>query len=347
MDTISTNNKQVGAITIYEFFLCLFVIFIHVSAEGISVGNKDGLFSGVLFVLNRSASFVVPAFIFVSALKLTLRYKDTPITVDYYLRRFAKVYIPYIIWVVIYYVYFLYQDYLSFSLNELGAYIFNGTLAAHFYFIVIILQFYLLLPLFLYFAKKVHVVAGLAIALIIMGVYRFYLPNGLDMFHYLPFDRWFLGYLLFGMMGVYYAFYYEAFNEFLGKLKLEVIVVLLLIPLPHLVMSYLGYIGVYHYHLYEYVQILFCMVMLSGFYLVCLEYLVKYQKLLRNAGKITFFVFMSHILVLYLVEDFLLVPQDWLIERFLVKLGLVYLIPFVGAVLYALLKEKLFRLRQV
>ena len=335
------DTRQVNAVFAVEFFLCLFVIFIHVSAEGISVGDKTGIFSGVLFFINRTLSFVVPAFIFTSALKLTLKYKDTYPSLSYYRDRVARVYLPYVVWAAIYYAYFVANNYFDFSAGDLFVYIFNGTLAAHFYFIVVIMQFYVMLPLFLFFMKKAPVLTGLTVT-IIMCVYRFCIPGDALIFTLLPADRWFFGYLIFWYMGSYYAFKFEECNLFVRKYAGVLLLICGAVALPHLAFSYAGYIKIFDYtHYFELVQILFSAVMLCGFYVFCMLYLDRFNTFYQVTKRYIFFVFLSHILVIFAAEDFLTDPGDCLLSKFLLKLLLTYCIPFAAAYIYDVIKKRL------
>ena len=338
------NKQRVNVISAFEVFLCLFVIFIHLSSEGVTYGNKAGLFAGIMFILNKSVSFVVPAFIFASALKLTLKYKDTPVTLKYFIGRITKIYLPYVIWVVIYYAFFILIHYEDFNPYTLAAYILNGTLVAHFYFIVAIMQFYILMPLFLYIAKKIPALIGLAGAFVVTLSFIFFTFKNSFVFSFLPGDRWFLAYLIFWMMGVYFALNFKAFTDFLHNHKVIVWISCAFILITHIALSYANYIGSYIYNAYaaQTMHMIFCMALPCGFYALCMQYTEPYQKFFRSIGKTTYYVYLSHLLVQFIVENFLLKPDYWLVLRFLIKSVFVYTIPFAGAYIYILLKKKLF-----
>ena len=339
------NHKRVNAISAYEFFLCLFVIFIHISAEGVTYGNRIGLFSGILFFLNKSLSFVVPAFIFASALKLTLKYKDIRISPNYFVGRISKIYLPYLLWVAAYYVYFIVLHYLEYNLQDLVQYILTGTLAAHFYFVVIIMQFYILMPLFLFIAKKIPALAGLVGSFFLTIGYVFFSFTNPSIFNVLPGDRWFLGYLIFWMTGVYYALHFEAVTTFARRNKMIVLLPCAILLLTHVALSYASYIGIYMYNPYfaQTMHLLFCIVTSCGFYLACLFCTEPFRNFFRNVGATTYYVYLSHLLVMFAVERFLLKPHFWLAHRFLIKALFVYCIPFVGAYLYILFKKRVGR----
>ena len=317
------------------------MIFIHASSEGVSFGNRTDLFTGVLFFLNKSFSFAVPAFIFASALKMTLKFKDVKITYHYLLRRITKIYLPYIFWVVIYYSYFVSRHYFDFSLRELAAYILNGTLAAHFYFVVIIMQFYILMPLLLLAAKKTPAFIGFALSLALTLIFRLFIPVDLHIFDFLPADRWFLGYLVFWMAGVYCALKFEAFTNFTNKYKTVILTSSMAMLFIHVSLSYANYTGAYNYSKYaEAMQIFFCLAMVFGFYAFCTQAPNLFQKFFAEAGKTTYYVYLSHVLVLLAVEEFIIKPQYWLVHSLLIKMLLTYTIPFAGAYLYVRLFKK-------
>lgn len=137
------------------------VIMIHVSANYIFVENQ---LSHVPFFLNQISRFSVPFFIIISG--LLLLYNDinkTEFNFKYFIiRRWYKIVVPYMIWTFLYVLFFP-QNKLPVILYEtannhinlynwLNIFINNiiwGSAAPHLYFIVIILQMYLLYPILL------------------------------------------------------------------------------------------------------------------------------------------------------------------------------------------------------
>ncbi len=139
---------------------CLLVILIHVLSYGIANADPLSWQAGILYFPWRLAGFVVPVFLFTGAVKMALFFRDTEITAGVYLRyiweRIQHIYFPYAVWVVIYYLCLYAAGYLEGSLSELVSGIFWGNLSGQFYYIVIVMQFYLLMPLWMRIVRKIR-----------------------------------------------------------------------------------------------------------------------------------------------------------------------------------------------
>ena len=85
-------------------------------------------------------------------------------------KRIKTVLIPYIFAVLIYYVYFMRNGYFPFSVKDIVFYVLSGSLVSPFYFIVAIMQFYLLMPLWIKMTEKIKPLPAIAISLVIMLV---------------------------------------------------------------------------------------------------------------------------------------------------------------------------------
>ena len=105
----------------------------------------------IILIANTATKLAVPGFIFISGLTLAYSYKEPKINNIYlfYKKRFINVVIPYVIWTLIYYLVYIilynYEISLKFFLERL----INGSMTYHLYFIIIIIQFYILFPMFL------------------------------------------------------------------------------------------------------------------------------------------------------------------------------------------------------
>ena len=92
---MSAVKRKITEISVYEFFICMFVITIHLLSEGVDVFTKWSAASVILSTLTRLISFAVPGFIFTSAIKLFYKYSDRKFNYfKFLLGRFLKVYIP-------------------------------------------------------------------------------------------------------------------------------------------------------------------------------------------------------------------------------------------------------------
>ena len=133
-------------INLMNVFLCFSVVLIHLTASPVTSLRHDNIWYLLFFVINKFLTFAVPGFIFLSGFKLYNKYKDIQIDIKkFYSGRFNKIVIPYIVAFLIYFVFYKFLNMVQF--NEFLPALLLGTLAAHFYYIIIALQFYLIFPL--------------------------------------------------------------------------------------------------------------------------------------------------------------------------------------------------------
>ena len=217
-------KKRLAELSYLNLLLYLLVIFIHVSAEPVSRLNRDSLQYLVVVVPWRLSAFVVQGFFFLSGVKLCLGAKEPFDAPHFWLRRVRTVVLPYVAWVFLYYCWFCRHGYFSFRLEDLGGYLLRGDLVSPFYFVVTIVQFYLLAPLFLRAVERLRPALLLAGSLVVMVVLWKGLPQLLRLasisedFRYT--DRVFTTYLFYFTAGCVAGKHYAAFCAWLRKRRL-------------------------------------------------------------------------------------------------------------------------------
>ena len=88
-------------------FLCLCVVMIHLTSAPLGALEVGSFLHMLIFAVNKLLCFSVPAFIFLSGLKLYASYHDKQIDLKrFYIGRVKKIIVPYIISVIIYFLYF-------------------------------------------------------------------------------------------------------------------------------------------------------------------------------------------------------------------------------------------------
>ena len=149
---------------------CLLVILIHVLSVGIVEADPASWQAAVIYFPWRLAAFVVPMFLYTAAVKLARQYGGADLSLGLYLRyvlrRLQKIYVPYVLWVLVYYAYYIHRGYVAGNLRELLSYIWIGNLSSPFYFVVIIMQFYLTMPLWVWLLRRVPAAAGMGAGLL-------------------------------------------------------------------------------------------------------------------------------------------------------------------------------------
>lgn len=167
-------------IDLINVVLCTLVVFIHITSEAVQtlrIGTWQHLF---VYIPNKLSSFVVYGFIFISAIKLFIKDTEKIKLSEYYKKRIKSIILPYVFAVLIYYIYFISKKYFDFSMLELIKYIGIGDLVAHFYFIIIISQFYLLFPVWKKITKHLNIFIVIGFSLVITLCFTKYLPKVLE-----------------------------------------------------------------------------------------------------------------------------------------------------------------------
>ena len=130
-------------ISLLNTVFCLLVVFIHICSEPVTRLTSGTPAHFMAFSLWKLSSFVVQGFILLAGIKQFLVPKSQSYP-SYIKSRILKIVLPYVLAVVVYYLYFVWRQYISFSPKELLKYIITGDMSAQFYFVIAILQFYLL-----------------------------------------------------------------------------------------------------------------------------------------------------------------------------------------------------------
>jgi len=347
------QRKNISIITVFESFLCAFVVFIHVVSKGIIEGRVGGTFWTTLFVCQKLVSFVVPAFIFASALKTAIKYagSNKRLTVPEYIKfmwgRILRVYIPYLVWVFIFYLYFVYDlKYFEFDMRELVRYTLKGTLVAHFYFIIIIMQFYILMPLILWCCKRVNVVVALVAAFEISLAFRLLNQYHTEYFKLLDASSVCFFYLIFWVMGTYAGLHYEKFAAFIKSQRLWLAAHAAAFAAAHIYLSYKQAVYGYHYAPSETVHLLFCVAMTIGFIAVLDMLMPLFERCMgffKAIAGVSFYVYLSHILAIFAADKYTSKYELTLMQSMIIRTAAAYILPFALSFLYVWAKKKVLR----
>ncbi len=212
------ENRRKQDIVFLNILFCLLVIFIHISSEIILEMGRGRTMFWAVFVLSKLSGFVVQGFILLSGVKLFLKAGNMHYG-KFYFSRLISVVLPYIAWVFLYYLYFCWRDYYVFSWAELGRFLLYGNLSAHFYFIVVLVQFYLLAPVWMFLFKRANPVVTLLVTLMIsvlsgmcLGEAVQLLVPGADISHL---DILFPRYLFYWAAGCMIGLHYQEFQSYL------------------------------------------------------------------------------------------------------------------------------------
>lgn len=229
------NRKH--ELSLLNIVFCLIVIFIHIASAPVTGLDRQSVAYAVVFLPWRLSAFVVQGFIFLSGVKMFLGFGKKVNYKKYYLSRAEKIVIPYLISVCLFYLYFVWRNYFGFSLSELIGYAVKGDLVSHFYFVIIIVQFYLLRPLWEVMVRRASPAAAIGTALVITIAGKV-IGQG-----FVYNDRIFTTYLIYWVIGCYAGAYYELFKEKISKYHKGITAAFCVIAAAEAVFSYMHFTG--------------------------------------------------------------------------------------------------------
>ena len=295
-------------IVFLNIIFCMLVIFIHIASEVVSNMPKDTAFFKIVFSAHRLSSFVVQGFILLSGVKLFLHRGESINYLKYYKTRFTRVYVPYILWVIVYYIYFCANGYFEFSLSNLLLHILYGDLSAHFYFVIILIQFDILAPLWMLLFRRGNAVAHVAFSLIITVICgQFLMPILTTLFPSIPninLDNCFLRYQMYWTAGCMIGRHYDKFQSYLKKNIPEICISFFICGALNVALTL---VTVGHFPIWlDFIHIMYCMSAILFFYML--------SQLFSGCGKVvlaplsaidksSYTIYLLHCLVLVIVND--------------------------------------------
>ena len=208
-----------------NILLCLMVIFVHAASATVSAMDKNSALYVVLLTLWRMCPCAVQGFIFLAGVKLALS-ADKPFCYPkYILKRVTRVWLPYALVSV---VYFLYLSSIGYMMSDVG-FLLRGIafseIAGHLYFVIAIMQFYLLAPLWRIIARRLEraevIIAALIVSYFISQLLGYNLADFLYIFnkdYIFPYgDRIFTTYLPYWIAGLAVGRSYEYIKSAASK----------------------------------------------------------------------------------------------------------------------------------
>ncbi len=325
-------RKKLSEIDSFEAILCLFVVMIHVLSDSISAYPVGSFLSAVSFISARILTFAVPAFIISSGVKFAHTYTEGDFRYTSFLkRRITKIYVPYLMIAAIYYLYFVFhRNYFPFDALELIRHLSLGTIAAPFYFIVIIMQFYILAPITLGFCKRITPTFGIILAGIITILSKYFLIG----FQYA--DRVCLVYYVYWIIGCYIGINFDMNLERLRRKKKTFVVLGISLTILYAAAAYLEFLFDTYFFATEILKILF-----AGY--ASIMWLIIMPKYEHGGADIlspaTYYIFLIHCLVIFETEHIMELKNITdTPQRFWITFASAYLISITLSVIYSKIK---------
>jgi len=235
--------KRRDELSLLNVCFCLLVVLIHVLSWALPALRRDSIQYTFLMCVQRLSFVAVPGFFLLSGVKLTLRPPDMKSLGRYYVRRAWTILVPYLIAVTVYYAWLVHVLWMEPGAGALLTGYLTGRIASHFYFVVALVQFILLTPLWLWLVKKYHPAVLLPLSVAVMWVFGHHLGDMLRFWDVeFPYsDRVFTAYLFYYLAGCCIGKNYQSIRALLRRHRVLLILALLVFALGDIWGSWLRF----------------------------------------------------------------------------------------------------------
>lgn len=332
------EKKRLSELSVLNLLFCFMVLWSHCSGQPITVLDHSSWQYGLMICLQRLTFVSVSGFFFLSGLKLTL--SSAPLQLGrYYRKRVISVFLPYLLAVAVYYVYFMRHGYFGFSLPDLIGYAIRGDLSAPFYFVVALAQFVLLVPLFRWLARRWSPVLLIPISLGITLLSAQYLN---DMLHLLSpalnfayGDRLFTTFLVYYLAGCCAGRNYEAFTQLLRDNFSLLAVLAAFLAAADVFCSWQHFVNGQPVPFLETLHTLYQLAAIPALYALALRFPIRLPPLAQKMDRASFLVYLYHSLLITWFNDF--IPHLGITKvslQFLLRVAFIYPVTFLLCILW-------------
>ncbi|MFK7697028.1 acyltransferase [Paenibacillus sp. HJGM_3] len=291
------------------------VVSIHATSQASVRFSEGSSLHFIYSLLNKWGHFSVPVFILLSGLALTNRYMgawNLEGGVVFYKRRWMHVVVPYVLWSFLYQALhlFLYNEELS--VGSMLLQLVSGTAHYHLYFMILIIQYYLLFPIILAALRPYSRASFLlvAVAVIIQAAAgKVLYEAGWEDKSWL-----FTTYLAFFVVGCVMGAAYERWRPILSKYVPFTLGAALVLLVVHLV------VGMWHLYESDYAGLWVRETIVYGYSFFAAWFLLGIgqrlnegrwgMRLLRALGQASFGIYLMHPALLSLLDQ-LPYPSGW------------------------------------
>jgi probable poly-beta-1,6-N-acetyl-D-glucosamine export protein len=152
------KKQNIHSIYFLRIFAMLMVILVHVTgAYAYTLPSGTDAYEKYHFI-NRIIRIEAGIFIVITGMVFFYNYIKRPLTLsvlkNYYIKRVSYILIPYLVWAIIYELCSYWSGATTFNPKEVLVRIATGESYYQLHFIFLIVQFYLILPVFVYIAQK-------------------------------------------------------------------------------------------------------------------------------------------------------------------------------------------------
>ncbi|MGD9569774.1 MAG: acyltransferase [Sedimentibacter sp.] len=291
MNEINTEKTdKLYELDYMRFIACLAVMIVHITAIGVTDYIHGSLPHILVLITNRSLKFTVPIFIFLSGITSFYSYRKKEFKyIPFVVRRLRNVLVAYFVWCIIYYAAYMQ---LGFDIGLFIEGVLLGTLSYHLYFVIIIVQMYIVGPAFYNLLKgsdrKITILIISAIITVLCAEYiRF--ENS---------DRIFLKYMFFYMLGIFVTLEYDKYISWVNNHKLLIIFSYIFFLVAYTLISYYDLtINIYVWFVFSISSVFFVyyvgLAMKKSFY--------KIYSFIKLFGQSSYYIYLMHPLILTLM----------------------------------------------
>lgn len=238
--------------------------------------------------------FIFEGFIFLSGLRLFLNRYDKMTADTFYVNRIVIVILPYIVASLIYYAFYCLLGERSAAVEDYLLFFIKGEMFPYAYFILVLAQFYFLMPMLAKLLKKVNHKLTAVMCLIISAIFAVW-ENEVPVM-----GRLFMKYTVFFAGGALCAIYYKEFKTFVRE-KRGITVLLFIISLALYEAGSLLKLDL----VAPLIRILYALSAILMLFMIATAISDKYyikNFVIRQVDKSSYFIFIVHGLIIYTAE---------------------------------------------
>lgn len=215
--------KYFDEIPIIRAIATLLVVCVHLSVSYTNSENSQSM-TVIAGYLSQIARLGTPIFAVISAFLLTNSALRRGFDLNYFIRsRFTKIFIPYLIWTTVYLYYLgVVEVTLNSDTNFLEYYLY-GTGNYHLYFILTVIEFYILFPILQKIKKGIPLLLAYATLTLVNALWLLYNQHfTLDipiLGTFISSRSFILNWISYFMLGIVFAKYYEEINIMIKRYK--------------------------------------------------------------------------------------------------------------------------------
>lgn len=345
----NTKRQRRSEISFLNVIFCLLVIFIHIISYAVSSFKPGSVSYNLSMFPWRGASFVVQGFVMLSGLKLFLTGKDNMPYGKWLKIRFKSIVIPYAVCFCVYYaLYMIVYDY-PFNTAFILRQFVTGNLVCHLYFIPILVQFDILMPLWKRIINSCSPLVVIPFCILFSQIFEIYLPEMVRICFpdnaFVYNDRLFTTYLAIYIIGCYIGKNYESFIKILkDNFKTICICFALTVPLfvyyTYLAFNYITYVSFANqiHSLYVFCVIFF----VYGLSLKFAPKAMQKVSLIKKTDAVSYDIYLWHMLFLlgtnYFIEKFGIISRLW---AFSIRMVVVYTATIWFCIILRKIKNKI------